>query len=165
MSLEHGEYGPVTKTQALIDAMTERAHYYGITNRGGYDADDVSLLLDALDGFGMTMDDLSAKELRDLADIEGVIVGQYMDDSDSSSAPESNFDPEDPQAWVALHDRMDFRPAPPSPNEIIRRALAPEALAAAAFAEPGWILTKDEGGIIRERRQQSDGTFEERGEQ
>jgi hypothetical protein len=159
-------HGPLTRVQALSEVMTERAMYHGIINKDGNRPEDISPLLEALDRFGMTLNDLSSEELQELDVIEGGLYRQYLSDTfgDEADDFEVTPGPEDPDFWIRLHDRMGFRPEP-DPNAALKNALATGAFVQASLETGGAILARKPDGTIVEAIRRSDGTHEERGEQ
>ena len=66
-------YGPLTRTESLIEAMAIQAHEVS----GQYHRHDVALLAEALGSIGMNLLDLPEQELEELAAVEETIERRY----------------------------------------------------------------------------------------
>lgn len=68
------QYGPLTLVDSMTEAMSQRARELS----GQYDRDPAALLAEALGAVGMTMMDLSMRQLGELGDREAEIEEKYQ---------------------------------------------------------------------------------------
>jgi hypothetical protein len=66
-------YGPLTLTESMTEAMAQKAREIS----RHYHRSEAALLADALGEIGMSLMDLSLKQMNELADVEGSLESQY----------------------------------------------------------------------------------------